>query len=154
MTVAAPPTLGYIVNDHQDGPHCNSRNPNEDIRNVGRGNAGSGGRHARGRPARGAGATKQHEWLKRLEGESVTDSEALMGPGQPPVKSKGTEVVRSLGGFFTVGEIKSDFMGQPLTGIMTLGFDPQAKKYVGGWVCSVDGYSGSTRGRWTPPARC
>ena len=91
-------------------------------------------------PPVGPAPTKQHEWLKQLEGEWVTESEAPTGPGQPPVKSKGTEVVRSLGGFFTVGEIKSDFMGQPLTGIMTLGFDPQAKKYVGIWVCSVDGY--------------
>ena len=83
---------------------------------------------------------KEHEWLKQLEGEWVTDSEAVMAPGQAPVKCKGHEVVRSLGGFWTVGEMKADFMGTPVTGIMTLGYDPQSKKYVGSWVCSMDGH--------------
>jgi Protein of unknown function (DUF1579) len=83
---------------------------------------------------------KEHEWLKQLEGEWVTDSEAVMGPGQPPVKCKGTESVRSLGGFFTIGEMKADFMGTPVTGIMTIGYDPKVKKYVGSWVCSMDGH--------------
>jgi Protein of unknown function (DUF1579) len=80
---------------------------------------------------------KEHEWLKQLVGEWVTESEAVMGPGQPPVKCQGTEVVRSLGDFFTVGEMKTDFMGTPVTGVMTLGYDPTAKKYVGTWVCSM-----------------
>jgi hypothetical protein len=84
--------------------------------------------------------SKEHEWLKQLEGEWVIETEALMGPGQPAVKSKGTEVVRSLGGFWSVGEIKTEFGGAPFTGIMTLGYDPHAKKYVGTWVCSAEGH--------------
>jgi hypothetical protein len=84
--------------------------------------------------------TKEHEWLKQLEGEWVTDFECVMAPGQPPVKCNGTETVRSLGGFFTVGEMKADMMGTPMTGIMTLGYDPKAKKYVGSWVCSMEGH--------------
>ena len=84
--------------------------------------------------------TKEHGWLKQLEGEWVTEAEMVMGPGQPSVKCKGTESVRSLGGFWTVGEMKSDFMGTPMTGIMTLGYDPKAGKYVGTWVCSADGH--------------
>jgi hypothetical protein len=99
----------------------------------------SGGIRAADPPV-GPAPTKEHEWLKQLEGEWVTETEALMGPGQPPIKSKGTEAVRSLGGFWTLGEIKSDFMGTPMTGIMTLGYDPKAKKYVGTWVCSADGH--------------
>ncbi|HTK75565.1 MAG TPA: DUF1579 domain-containing protein [Gemmataceae bacterium] len=83
---------------------------------------------------------KEHEWLKQLEGEWVTDTEATMGPGQPPMKCKGTESIRSLGGFFIVSEMKADMMGTPMTGIMTLGYDPKAKKYVGTWVCSMDGH--------------
>ena len=84
--------------------------------------------------------TKEHEWLKQLEGEWVTEAEMMMGPGQPPMKCKGTEVVRSLGGFWTLGEMKTDMMGTPVTGIMTLGYDPAAKKYVGTWVCSIEGH--------------
>jgi hypothetical protein len=84
--------------------------------------------------------TKEHEWLKQLEGEWIVETEAVMGPGQPAIKSKGTETVRSLGGYWTVGEIKSDFMGTPFNGIMTLGYDPKAKKYIGSWVASVEGH--------------
>ena len=83
---------------------------------------------------------KEHEWLKQLEGEWVTECEASMAPGQPPVKCQGTEVVRSLGGFWTLGEMKADFMGTPFTGLMTLGYDTKSKKYFGSWVCSMDGH--------------
>lgn len=80
---------------------------------------------------------KEHEWLKQLEGNWETDSEAILEPGKPPIKCKGTETVRSLGGFWSVGEMKSEFMGITVTGVMTLGYDPQKKKYVGTWVCSM-----------------
>lgn len=80
---------------------------------------------------------KEHEWLKQLEGEWVTDSKAIVEPGKPAVKCTGTESVRSLGGFWTVGEMKGDFMGMTMTGIMTIGYDPQKKKYVGTWVCPM-----------------
>jgi hypothetical protein len=99
----------------------------------------AGGAWAQGEPKLPT-PQKEHEWLKQLEGEWVTESEAMMGPGQAPVKSKGTEVVRSLGGFWTIGEMKSDIMGMSVTGIMTLGYDPKTKKYIGSWVCSMDGH--------------
>ncbi len=99
----------------------------------------AGGTWAWGQPQLPA-PQKEHEWLKQLEGEWIVESEAVMAPGQAPIKGKGTEVVRSLGGFWTIGEIKSDFMGTPVTGFMTLGYDPQSKKYVGTWVASVDGH--------------
>jgi Protein of unknown function (DUF1579) len=80
---------------------------------------------------------KEHEWLKQLEGEWETEAEMVTEPGKPPVKSKGTESVRSLGGFWSVAEMKGDCLGVPVTGLMTLGYDAQKKKYVGTWVCSV-----------------
>jgi hypothetical protein len=82
--------------------------------------------------------TKEHEWLKQLEGEWVYDGEAVMAPGQPPLKCKGTESVRSLGGLWTIGEMKSEVLGTPLMGVMTVGYDAEKKKYVGIWVCSMD----------------
>jgi hypothetical protein len=82
----------------------------------------------------------EHEWLKQLVGEWETETEAVMEPGQPPLKCKGRETVRSLGGYWTHAELKGDLNGIPVTGIMTLGFDPQAKKYVGTWVCSMEGH--------------
>lgn len=80
---------------------------------------------------------KEHEWLKQLEGEWVTEAEMVMEPGKPPVKSKGTESIRSLGGFWSMAEMKGDCLGVPVTGVMTIGYDAQKKKYVGTWVCSM-----------------
>jgi hypothetical protein len=81
---------------------------------------------------------KEHEWLKQLEGEWETEAEMFVEPGKPPVKSKGTESVRSLGGFWSVAEMKGDCpLGGSFTGVMTVGYDAQKKKYVGTWVCSM-----------------
>jgi hypothetical protein len=80
---------------------------------------------------------KEHEWLKQLEGEWETEAEMVVEAGKPTVKCKGTESIRSLGNFWSVSELKGDFMGTPVTGIMTVGYDPQKKKYVGTWVCSM-----------------
>jgi hypothetical protein len=83
---------------------------------------------------------KEHEWLKQLVGEWETETEAVMEPGKPPMKCKGRETVRSLGGFWTHAELTGDMMGTPVTGFMTLGYDGRTKKYVGTWVCSMDGH--------------
>jgi hypothetical protein len=81
---------------------------------------------------------KEHEWLKQLEGEWENDHVALLGPGKEPLRSKGTERVRLLGGFWAVSEFQGVCpMGLPLTGQLTIGYDPQKKKYVATWVCSV-----------------
>jgi hypothetical protein len=95
--------------------------------------------------------TKEHEWLKQLEGEWVTETEAVMVPGQAPIKCKGTESVRSLGGLWYVAEIKADMMGAQMVGHMTVGYDAEKKKYVGTWVCNMDPemmtYSGTADGK-------
>jgi hypothetical protein len=46
----------------------------------------------------------EHFWLQKLVGEWTVEMECVMGPDQPPMKSTGTEVSRSLGGMWTVGE--------------------------------------------------
>jgi hypothetical protein len=66
-----------------------------------------------------------------------TESEATVVPGQPPMKCKGTIQGRSLGGYWVISELKSDMMGTPITAVQTLGYDPQAQKYVGTWVDSM-----------------
>jgi hypothetical protein len=80
---------------------------------------------------------KEHGWLKQLAGEWDYECEAVMEPGKPPVKSKGAETTRTLGGFWAVSDYKGDFMGTPFHGVMTVGFDAEKKKYVGTWVCSM-----------------
>lgn len=84
-----------------------------------------------------AAPAKEHAWLRQLVGEWEFESEAVMAPGQPPVKGKGSETVRAVGGFWTVGEMKCEMMGRPMTGLMTVGYDAAKKKYVGSWVCSA-----------------
>ena len=47
---------------------------------------------------------KQHQWLARLDGEWTMEGEAMMGPGQPVQKFRGTERTRSLGGLWFLVE--------------------------------------------------
>jgi hypothetical protein len=81
----------------------------------------------------------EHQWLQQFVGEWESETEAYMEPGKPPVRSKGTESVRPLGGFWTISEIKGDMMGSPFMGNLTLGYDPEKQKYVGTWVDSMTG---------------
>jgi Protein of unknown function (DUF1579) len=81
---------------------------------------------------------KEHAWLRKLAGEWTYEGEVAMGPGQPPAKFKGTETVRSLGGLWVVGEAQGEMPGGgSATMIITLGYDPQKKKYVGTWIGSM-----------------
>ena len=79
----------------------------------------------------------EHAWLQQGVGEWDVEGEAFMGPDQPPMKCKGTESVRAIGPFWTVSENKMKMMEQPMTGLLTLGYDPAKKKYVGTWVDSM-----------------
>ncbi len=81
---------------------------------------------------------REHQWLQRLVGEWTFEAECSAGKDQPPMKSKGTEVVRSLGGLWTVGEGEGEMPGGgKCQSIMTLGYDPQSKRFVGTFVASV-----------------
>lgn len=81
---------------------------------------------------------KEHQWLHRLVGEWTVESECCMGPNQPPMKTTGKETVRSFGGLWTIGEGSGDTPdGGSCDSIMTLGFDPQSKHFVGTFIASV-----------------
>jgi uncharacterized protein DUF1579 len=82
---------------------------------------------------------KEHEWLERLVGEWAYEAEAVLAPGQPPVKSRGTESVRRLGALWVVGEGHGECPGSggPAHTMLTVGFDPGAKRFVGTWVGSM-----------------
>lgn len=82
-------------------------------------------------------ATQEHAWLHQAVGEWDSEAEVTMGPGQPPMKCKGTETVRAIGKLWTVAEHNGTFMDVKVTGILTLGYDPEKKKYVGTWVDSM-----------------
>lgn len=80
----------------------------------------------------------EHLWLQQLVGEWTFESECLMGPDQPPMKTTGSEVVKPLGKLWTIGEGTSDSPeGGPWNSIMTLGYNPEAKRFVGTFIASV-----------------
>jgi hypothetical protein len=83
--------------------------------------------------------TPEHQWLQQLVGEWESETEAIAEPGQPAIHSKGTENIEAIGGFWTTSEINSSVMEQPFRGMMTLGYDPEKKKYIGTWVDSMTG---------------
>jgi Protein of unknown function (DUF1579) len=83
---------------------------------------------------------KEHQWLEKLLGEWTYESEAAE-PGGTPVKSEGSESVRSLGGLWVLAEGQGEMPGGGTgTSLMTLGYDPQKKRYVGTWVGSMMTY--------------
>jgi hypothetical protein len=85
-----------------------------------------------------AEAQKEHHWLQQFVGEWVYEAESDAGPGEPPMKTKGSESVRSLGGLWVVGEGQGEMPdGRPATSIITLGFDPQKGRFVGTWFGSM-----------------
>jgi hypothetical protein len=85
--------------------------------------------------------TKEHEWLKRFVGEWKMEGQCMMGPDKPAEKSRGTERVRMLGDLWLIGEGEMEMPGGAGVGktMMTLGFDPAKKKFVGTWVGSMMG---------------
>jgi len=81
---------------------------------------------------------KEHEWLQQLVDDWSYEHESPAGPGQPPLKLTGTESVRSFGALWVVCEGRGEMPGggTALT-IMTLGYDPATKRYVGTFVGSM-----------------
>jgi Protein of unknown function (DUF1579) len=97
---------------------------------------------------------KEHRWLHRLVGEWTYEGEATREPGDPPETFKGTESVRSLGGLWTVAEARGETSGgSAATMIMTLGYDPQRKRYVGTWIESMMTYLWVYDGALDPTGR-
>jgi Protein of unknown function (DUF1579) len=81
---------------------------------------------------------REHEWLQTIVGEWTYETECDMGPDKPAWKSSGTETVRSLGGLWIVTENQGETPdGEPVTSIITLGYDPAKQKFVGTFVGSV-----------------
>lgn len=81
---------------------------------------------------------REHDWLQQLVGSWTYEAEAMMGPGEPPLTFRGSEVARALGGLWVIcegqGEMPGGGIGHTL---MTLGYDPQKQRYVGTFVGSM-----------------
>jgi len=85
----------------------------------------------------GPSPTPEHEWLLQLVGSWEFESECVIGPDQPPLKSTGKQTTRSLGSLWTLGEMESVVPGgSPMQSLITLGFDPAKQRFVGTFVAS------------------
>ena len=82
---------------------------------------------------------QEHQWLQQLVGEWTFESEALMEPGKPPERFKGSERVRSLGGLWVVaeGQVEMPGGGGGGTTLMSLGYEPRTGRYAGTWIGSM-----------------
>lgn len=89
-------------------------------------------------PANMPKPTREHEWLRKFVGEWEAEVEMTMDPGQPPMKSKGSNRDRMLGGFWMISEGGNPEMAYNF--LLTLGYDPQKKKYIGTWADSMTSY--------------
>jgi hypothetical protein len=80
----------------------------------------------------------EHHWLQQLVGDWSFETECVMGPGQPPIRTSGTETVRSIGGLWVIGEGNGSMPGGgSCTMLLTLGFDPAKGRFVGTFVASM-----------------
>jgi hypothetical protein len=81
---------------------------------------------------------KEHQWLQKLVGEWTYETECSMGPDQPPGQFTGKESVRSIGGVWVQCEGRGEMPGGgAATTLMTLGYDPAKKRYVGTFIGSM-----------------
>lgn len=69
--------------------------------------------------------TKEHEWLKQLAGEWEGDV------------ANCTQNARLLGGLWLVSDFKATVGDKPMSAVLTIGYDPQTKKFVGTWIDSM-----------------
>ena len=79
----------------------------------------------------------EHHWLQKFVGEWTYETEMTMKPDISPEKFRGRESVRSLGEWILAeGQGEMPECGAATT-MMTLGYDPQNKRYVGTWIGSM-----------------
>jgi hypothetical protein len=84
---------------------------------------------------------KEHHWLQRLVGDWTYESDSSMGPGQPRQKFRGTETVRTVGGLWIIADGQGEMPGGGVAKmVLTLGYDAQAKRFVGTWIGSMMTY--------------
>ena len=77
----------------------------------------------------------EHLWLQKLVGDWTYEGEAHGPPGEPSHAFTGTERVRPLGDVWVVADgLCPAPGGTPAGTMMTLGYNPQTKRFVGTWV--------------------
>ena len=77
---------------------------------------------------------EEHRWLEQLVGDWTYESDP-MGPPDKQEVERGTLSARTLGGVWLVCELRSDRSENAgAASIMTLGYDPEKRRYVGTFI--------------------
>jgi uncharacterized protein YndB with AHSA1/START domain len=88
-------------------------------------------------PAFHTAPQREHQWLQRLVGDWVMESDEH-DAGNPPEGVAWHESVRSIADIWVVGEGGGPMPdGSSATTLITLGFDPQTQRFVGTWIGSM-----------------
>lgn len=83
-------------------------------------------------------AEAQHQWLKQWVGEWAYEHECPGGPGEAPMKLAGRETIRAVGDLWIVGESRGEMPGGgAATMMLTVGYNPAKKRFVGTWIGSM-----------------
>jgi hypothetical protein len=92
--------------------------------------------------------TAEHEKLAQFAGEWTCDSTFTMPGTDEPMTCKGVEKSKLMGGFWYVAEGEADMDGEKMGSLMTVGYDPKAKQYVGTFICSAGDYQWKYTGKF------
>lgn len=78
---------------------------------------------------------EMHKWLASCDGEWTADVSMWMDPGKDPMKTKGSMTNKMImGGRYQEAHYKGDFMGQPMEGTGTTGYNNASKKFETTWI--------------------
>ncbi|MGH7244077.1 MAG: DUF1579 domain-containing protein [Phycisphaerales bacterium] len=78
---------------------------------------------------------EQHKLLLQFVGDWDVKAKMWMAPGAPPMESVGVATTKpDFGGRFVFMTYKSDMMGQPFEGRLTMGYNNSAKQNEAVWI--------------------
>lgn len=80
----------------------------------------------------------EYKLLKSLVGEWSYHASAVVAPGEDPMTCEGAETTRAFGDNWFICNLEGQMGDVKVSGIMTLGYDPVQKKYIGTWIDSVN----------------
>lgn len=100
-----------------------------------------------------AQATEAPDFLHALAGDWSVEAEAVLGPGQDPVRTTSQEGARMIGGRWLVAESKGTAGGEPVISILTLGYNAFAERFVGTWISGQQAHLWSYSGVLDPSGK-
>jgi hypothetical protein len=96
----------------------------------------------------------EHKWLQQLAGNWIFEGECNMGPDAPPMKSNGNDHTQMLGELWALREWEHVMPEGPSgKSLMTIGFDPDRKRFVGTFISSMMTYMWTYEGELDPSGK-